>query len=169
MSVNCKPLYQSGKLTLSYLITIKYHFIQYWHKLIICDLPISHLQLAVSPDNTLQCPCGVMSAYKCLSNLSTHTVPMPKTRWSSLELGAWSATCMQLENASRPCKAKPTQTYPWVYIMFSSSHDLDLQVCRSTRDELDHWVKYYWHLGFSDPKIAHHVLDHFNWEEFGYR
>lgn len=37
------------------------------------------------------------------------------------------------------------------------------------RDELERWVKYYWHLGFSDPKIADHVLDHFDREEFGCR
>lgn len=34
----------------------------------------------VSPDKTLYCPRGVASACKGLSNLSTNTVPMPKTR-----------------------------------------------------------------------------------------
>src|ERR1700678_2117949 len=73
-----------------YLITIQYCFIQYRRTLIIfCheasgnDLPRSWLQLAVSPDNALYCPHGIVSAYKCLSNLSTPTVPTPKTRCPS--------------------------------------------------------------------------------------
>ena len=74
---------------LIYLITIQYHFIQYRRTLIIfCreasgnDLPISRLQPAVSPDKALYFAHRILSAYKCLSNLSTHTLPTPKTRWT---------------------------------------------------------------------------------------
>ena len=42
-------------------------------------------------------------------------------------------------------------------------------VVLAPRDELEHWVDYYWRLGFSDPKVADHVLDHFNRDEFGCR
>ncbi|KAE9383395.1 hypothetical protein BT96DRAFT_1009240 [Gymnopus androsaceus JB14] len=34
-------------------------------------------------------------------------------------------------------------------------------------DELHQWIHYYWHLGFNDKKIAEHVLDHFNKQEYG--
>jgi hypothetical protein len=70
-----------------YLITTPYHFIQYRRTLIIFnheasgdDPPVSRFRLAVSPDKALYCPGGVANAYKGLSNLSTHTVPTPKTR-----------------------------------------------------------------------------------------
>jgi hypothetical protein len=36
-------------------------------------------------------------------------------------------------------------------------------------DELHEWVKYYWHLGFSDKNIVEHVLDHFDKSEYGLR
>ena len=36
-------------------------------------------------------------------------------------------------------------------------------------DELHSWVKYYWHLGFSDKDIVEHVLDHFDKSKYGLR
>ncbi|KAM6490784.1 hypothetical protein JOM56_013747 [Amanita muscaria] len=35
------------------------------------------------------------------------------------------------------------------------------------RNELRRWIQYYWHLGFTDPKIAEHVMDHFDREKYG--
>ncbi|KAM6489501.1 hypothetical protein JOM56_015058 [Amanita muscaria] len=35
------------------------------------------------------------------------------------------------------------------------------------RLESDHWIVYYWHLGFPDAKIADHTLDHFDRKVFG--
>ncbi|KAM6490176.1 hypothetical protein JOM56_014368, partial [Amanita muscaria] len=33
--------------------------------------------------------------------------------------------------------------------------------------ELDRWIRYYWNLGFTDPKIADHTMDHFDREKYG--
>ncbi|GLB40063.1 hypothetical protein LshimejAT787_0705730 [Lyophyllum shimeji] len=35
------------------------------------------------------------------------------------------------------------------------------------KDQLNPWIAYYWHLGFSDPKIADHALDHFDRNNHG--
>ena len=35
--------------------------------------------------------------------------------------------------------------------------------------ELNHWIKYYWHLGFPDTKIADHAMDHFDRKIYGLR
>ena len=84
------PIRKTGLVI--YLITISYHFIQYrrtlsifYHEASGNDPPISRFRLAVSSDKALYCPGGVASAYKGLSNLSTHTVPTPKTRWSAFK------------------------------------------------------------------------------------
>jgi hypothetical protein len=37
------------------------------------------------------------------------------------------------------------------------------------KEELEHWIWYYWNLGFPDTKIADHVLDHFDRDKFGLR
>ena len=44
-----------------------------------------------------------------------------------------------------------------------------LPICVAPRKELEHWISYYWHLGFPDPKIADHALDHFNRNIYGLR
>lgn len=41
--------------------------------------------------------------------------------------------------------------------------------CIAPRTELEHWISYYWHLGFADTKIADHALDHFNRDKYGLR
>jgi hypothetical protein len=35
--------------------------------------------------------------------------------------------------------------------------------------ELNHWIKYYWHLGLPDTKIANHAMDHFDQKIYGLR
>ena len=37
------------------------------------------------------------------------------------------------------------------------------------RCELDEWILYYWHLGFSDTKVADHALDPFDRKLYGLR
>ena len=75
------------------------------------DLPISCLQLEVRPDKALYWPCGVASAYKGLSNPSTHAKNLMKKGKSGYQVVTWHSDPPPLP--SLPLKTNPDQPRPF--------------------------------------------------------